>query len=94
MKAKFSACIMLLNTLCVCVYGQGLSPPSPLSAVPCACAAIEVLSWMQGETTFHPSVQFGLGWSNTQLLAVVVLGEVDVISLYETIVKSLPWYSQ
>lgn len=78
----------------VCVYGQGLSPPSPLPAVPGACAAIAVLGWMQGETAFHPNVQFGLGWSNTQLVAVVMLWEVDLISLYETIVKSLPWYSQ
>lgn len=71
--------------------GQGLSPPSPLPAAPCACAAIAVLGWIQGETALHTNVQFGLGCSNIKLLAIVVLWEVDLVSLYETIVKSLPW---
>lgn len=79
-KAKFPACIMRLNT-CVCVYGQGLSLQSPLPAVPYASAAIAVLDWMQGETTFHTHVQFGLGCSNTQSLAVVMLWEVDLVPL-------------
>lgn len=70
------------------MYGQGLSPPSPFPAVSCACAAIALLGWMQGEATFHSNVQFGLGCSNTQLLAVVMLFEADLITLYETIVKS------